>query len=207
MKFDDLPTFGGYPGDTDYPPIFNPYHNLDWSQGFSYAPPPSDPYPPISPPQLGVFVTNYSANVHPANVTSEPGPADDVDGEFGAGPNFFNSAFWINAYSAYLGCANAGPEDCELTINGFGYEPAFDNTVLVARQTAYQPACLGLINCELMQVTFSQDFRNLTGLQIIATVGDNPLKYTWYMDNLEVGWSDDSCEARQIRAADSGPGK
>ncbi|MCJ1391934.1 hypothetical protein MMC18_004801 [Xylographa bjoerkii] len=206
ITFDDLPSFGGYPGDTDYPPIFNPYHNLVWSLGFAYAPPPSDPYPPISPPQLGVFVTNQSVNVHPVNLTSPPGPGDDVDGELGAGPNFGNSAFWINAYSAYLGCANAGPEDCELTINGYGLDAAFANNVLVARQTAYQPPCVGLTNCALMKVTFTQDFQNLTGFQIIASVGTNPLMYTWYMDNLEVGWSDNSCEAGQIRAADSRSG-
>ncbi|MCJ1398743.1 hypothetical protein MMC11_001944 [Xylographa trunciseda] len=206
ITFDDLPTFGGSPGDTDYPPIFNPYHHLVWSQGFAYAPPPSDPFPPISPPQLAVFVTNQSANVHPVNLTSPPGPGDDVDGEFGAGPNFGNSAFWINAYSAYLGCANAGPEDCEMTINGYALDAAFANNVLVARQTVYQPPCVGLVNCALMKVTFTQDFQNLTGLQVIASVGTNPLMYTWYMDNLEVGWADNSCEAGTIRAVDSGTG-
>ncbi|MCJ1416726.1 hypothetical protein MMC32_003064 [Xylographa parallela] len=206
ITFDDLPTFGGYPGDTDYPPIFNPYHHLVWSVGFAYAPPPSDPYPPISPPQLGVFVNNQSANVHPVNLTSPPGPGDDVDGEFGAGPNFGNPAFWINAYSAYIGCANAGPEDCELTINGYGFDAVFANTVLVARQTTYQPPCVGLTNCALMKVNFNQDFRNLTGFQIIASVGTNPLMYTWYMDNLEVGWALNDCESATIRDVDSGSG-
>ncbi|MCJ1438142.1 hypothetical protein MMC27_007529 [Xylographa pallens] len=206
INFDDLPTFGGSPGDTDYPPIFNPYHHLIWSTGFAYAPPPSDPYPPISPPQLGVFVTNQSANVHPVNLTSPPGPGDDVDGEFGAGPNFGNPAFWINVYSAYIGCANAGPEDCELTINGYGFDAAFANTVLVARQTAYQPPCVGLTNCALMKVNFSQDFQNLTGFQIIASVGTNPLMYTWYIDNLEVGWALNDCESATIRDVDSGSG-
>ncbi|MCJ1287083.1 hypothetical protein MMC26_006431 [Xylographa opegraphella] len=206
ITFDDLPTFGGSPGDTDYPPIFSPYHHLVWALGFAYAPPPSDPYPPISPPQLGVFVTNMSANVHPVSLTSPPGPGDDVDGEFGAGPNFFNSAFWINAYSAYIGCENAGPEDCEITINGYGFDEAFANTVLVARQTAYQPPCVGLTNCTLMKVTFTEDFRNLTGFQIIASVGTNPMMYTWYMDNLEIGWALNDCESATIRDVDSGTG-
>ncbi|MCJ1382120.1 hypothetical protein MMC17_005232 [Xylographa soralifera] len=206
ITFDDLPTYGGSPGDTDYPPIFNRYHNLVWSLGFAYAPPPSDPYPPISPPQLGVFVTNQSANVHPVNLTSPPGPGDDVDGMFGAGPNFGNSAFWINAYSAYLGCANAGPDDCEITINGYGFDPVFANTVLVARQTAYQPPCVGLTDCTLIKVTFTQDFQNLTGLQIIASVGTNPLMYTWYVDNLEIGWTVNNCEAATNRYVDSGSG-
>ncbi|MCJ1475061.1 hypothetical protein MMC13_003721 [Lambiella insularis] len=201
IGFEDLPTFAGFPGDTDYPPIMNPYHSMYWSQGFAYTPPPTDPFAPISGSKLAVFVTNSSANVHPENTTKTPGPGDDVDGEFGAGPNFANEIFWFNAYSAYIGCADAGPLECMMTINGYGYDPAFKDVTLVARQTAYQAPCLGLDNCSLMLVTFGEDFRNLTGLQIIATVGSSPLLYTWYMDSLEIGWADASCQAGQIRAA------
>lgn len=171
-----------------------------WSQGFAYAPPPTDPFVPVSGSKLAVFVTNSSANVHPENTTHIPGPGDDVDGEFGAGPNFADSAFWFNAYSAYVGCANAGPLDCMMTINGYGYDPVFKDVTLVARQTAYQSPCIDLINCSLMPVTFSNDFRNLTAFQIIASVGSSPLLYTWYMDNFAMGWSDNSCAAGHLRA-------
>ena len=198
-KFDDLPVFAGVPGEADYPPIFNPYHDLFWAQGFAYAPPPEDPYTPISPPQLAVFVTDQSANVHPANITGPPGPGDDIDGQFGAGPRFANPVFWIDAFSAFVGCTNAGPEDCELTVNGFVYEKTFKNTVLYARQTFYQPPCPTLKNCELMHIEFGPDFRNLTSLQVIATVGKQTLLNTWYMDDLEVAWSDTSCAAAEQR--------
>jgi hypothetical protein len=173
---------------------------LYWSQGFAYAPPPSDPYAPISPPKLAVFVTDQSANVHPVNTTSPPGPGDDVDGQFGAGPNFANNAFWINAYSAYVGCANAGPAQCELTINGYGYEPNFGNTVLVARQTAYQPPCPGLVNCELLYIEFGPEFNALTSLQVVATLPGNATLVTWYMDNLAIGWTNTTCAAASERS-------
>ena len=50
----------------------------------------------------------------------------------------------------------------------------------------------------------NEEFRNLTGLQIVATVGTEPV--TWYADNIYVGWSNNSCaaiEERQVIAPDA----
>ena len=100
-----------------------------------------------------------------------------------------------------MGCSNEGPENCEITINGYGYEPEFDNTVLIARTTTYQLPCVGLVNCTLVQVEFGEEFRNLTALGIIASIGNSPLMQTWYMDNLMIGWSNNTCDAAEVRAA------
>ena len=109
------------------------------------------------------------------------------------------SAFWIDAYSAYLGCNNKGPADCELHIKGYTYEPAFQNVVLTAEQYVYQPACPALVNCTMIPVKFKHDFRNLTGIQVVATVQGTTEPIAWFMDDLKVGWSDNSCKAGALR--------
>lgn len=194
-QFDDLPKLSASPNTTNYPPIFSTYHKLFWANGFAYVPPPKDPYLPISPPQLAVFITDPTANVHADNSTV--GLGEEGYGEFGAGPRYAESAYWINAYSAYVGCNNTGPADCMITINGYTYEPHFKNVVLNALQVMYQPPCPTLTNCDFLSVTLNNDFRNLVGLQIVATVGEE--RVAWFMDDLEVGWSNNTCAAGKQR--------
>ncbi|MCJ1312133.1 hypothetical protein MMC25_005807 [Agyrium rufum] len=194
INFDDLPRFGAPPNDTDYPPLFSPYHHLAWAQGYAYAPPPKDPYQPISPPRLAVFVTDQNANVHSSNTTDGDGEAN---GAFGVGLALDNDALYFNVYSTNIGCQNAGPSQCQIRILGYIYEPYFQNQAVDAEQVFYQDPCPSLMNCALLPVTLNDEFLNLTTLQIIATVDDQPV--TWYMDNLQVGWSNNSCEAVEIR--------
>ncbi|MCJ1226207.1 hypothetical protein MMC12_002856 [Toensbergia leucococca] len=183
INFDDLPHFGEAPTANDYPPIFNPYHHLYFSQGFSYVPPPSDPFPPISPPQLGIYVVGRGSDA-----SDDDGGAELI-GELGAGPRASESEYWIDAYSAYLGCDNIGPANCIMTINGYNNYSDTRNVT----QTVTLPPCPGLVNCTLSLVTFADSFRNLTGLQLIATVGGRPI--SWYVDDLQLGWSNNTCAA------------
>lgn len=150
-------------------------------------PPPTDPFPPISGEQLAVY---RAADV---NVDGSPDAGLELYGEFGSGPRATDSAYWIDAYSVYLGCSNAGPSDCVIYING--YETA--HSTRIASQTVTQPPCPGLINCKLAKVSFNENFRNLSGIQIIAAVDRRPV--TWYMDDLELGWSNNTCEATTER--------
>lgn len=151
-------------------------------------PPPTDPFPPISGEQLAVY--RVDANT---NVDQSPDAGLELIGEFGSGPRATESAYWIDAYSVYMGCSNAGPDDCVITVNG--YDTA--SSTRVASQTVNQPPCPGLINCKLAKVSFNEDFRNLSGIQILAAVNRHPV--TWYMDELELGWSNNSCEATTER--------
>ncbi|KAI4132444.1 MAG: hypothetical protein LQ347_002574 [Umbilicaria vellea] len=185
ITFDDLPRFDAGPDNTDYPPLFSPYHDLFWSQGFAYAPPPSDPFLPISSPQLAVFIVNASANVH--SVDSSGG------GGFSAGLNVAESAFWVDAYGAYMGCNDGGPVECVVKILGYTYSSATDNPDPSFIQTVTLPPCPGLVNCTLTPVTFAADFRSLTGLEIIATIGGTPV--TWFLDDLRLRWSNNTCAA------------
>ncbi|KAI4164202.1 MAG: hypothetical protein LQ342_002166 [Letrouitia transgressa] len=188
VDFDDLPHFATFTNNTDIPPIFNPYRKLYFSGGYGYVPPPSDPYPPISPPQLAVF--NFYGNVS----SNSPNAGLELDGEIGAGPRASESAYWIDAYSAWLGCANAGPLDCQIAILGYD---AFNTRI--TSQTVRQPPCPGLQKCTLTQINFTDQFRELAGIQFEAFVDKKPVSF--YMDDLSLGWSNNSCAAQTERSS------
>ncbi|KAL8775118.1 MAG: hypothetical protein Q9209_000597 [Squamulea sp. 1 TL-2023] len=189
IDFDDLPHFSADASNTDIPPIFNPYRKLYFNGGFGYVPPPEDPFAPISPPQLAVY------NYHTDSSTSQSVDAGlELHGELGAGPRFSKSAYWIDAYSAWIGCANSGPTDCRIDLIGYD---AFNTPI--AMQTLLQPPCPGLVDCKLAQITFSNQFRDLAGLQILAYVNKTPI--TFYMDDLSLGWSNNTCEAQIERSS------
>ncbi|KAL9608720.1 MAG: hypothetical protein Q9167_006468 [Letrouitia subvulpina] len=188
LKFDDLPHFATFTDDTDIPPIFNPYRKLYFSGGYGYVPPPSDPYPPVSPPQLAVF--NFYGNVS----SNSPDAGLELDGEIGAGPRASESAYWIDAYSAWLGCANAGPFECQIDILGYD---AFNTRI--TSQSVRQPPCLGLKKCTLTQVYFTDQFRELAGIQFEAFINEKPVSF--YMDDLNLGWSNNSCAAQAERSS------
>ena len=191
VDFDDLPHFstGSDPNDTDTPPIFNPYRKLYWEEHFGYVPPPTDPFPPHSPPQLAVY-QEAGFNINPS-----PDAGLELVGEIGAGSRAADSAYWIDANSAWLGCANSGPGDCYIEARGYAY----GSNESIISQSFRQPPCPGLKNCSLALVEFAGGFRGLSGLQIIATVADEPV--TWYMDDLSLGWSNNTCAAQLERSS------
>ncbi|KAI4115878.1 MAG: hypothetical protein LQ345_003604 [Seirophora villosa] len=189
INFDDLPHFSTESALSDIPPIFNPYRKLFFNSGYGYVPPPNDPFPPISPPQLAVY------NYHNDSVSQTS--VDDglvLHGEIGAGPRVNQSAYWIDAYSTWIGCANEGPGEC--TINFIGYDRF---KTQMATQTVTQAYCPGLVNCKLGQVRLTDQFRQLAGLQILAYVDETPV--TFYMDDLSLGWSNNSCAAQLQRSS------
>ena len=188
IDFDDLPHFSTGPTDTDVPPIFNPYRKLFFDGNFGYVPPPSDPFPPHSPPQLAIYREGEGAGV-----TGSPDEGLELNGEIGAGPRALDSAYWIDASSAWLGCNNGGQADCTITINGY----TNGSTVPIVTQTVTQPPCLK--NCSLALVKFHEDFVGLTGLQILAAVADRPV--TWYMDDLSLAWTNNTCAAQLERSS------
>ncbi|KAL8845860.1 MAG: hypothetical protein Q9221_009003 [Calogaya cf. arnoldii] len=189
IDFDDLPQFSADAGNTDIPPIFNPYRKLYFNGGFGYVPPPDDPFAPISPPQLAVY--NYPTD---SSTSLSPNAGLELRGELGAGPRLHESVYWIDAYTAWIGCANGGSTECR--INLIGYD-ALNSTI--ATQTILQPPCPGLVDCKFAQITFSDQFRELAGLQILADVDEVPV--TFYMDDLSLGWSNNTCAAQLERSS------
>ncbi|KAL9083061.1 MAG: hypothetical protein Q9165_008685 [Trypethelium subeluteriae] len=203
VNFDDLPA-GPVPTDNtnttdpldseDEPAIFSPFHDLFFSNGFYYVPPPSDPYRPSSPPQLAVFLPNK---------TGQPLDHPDIGtlytGELGAGPDSASSAFAFNAYSARLGCDWRGPSDCTMHIYGYRYDVAMGNQTQVAHQMAELPACVSGSGCELTLTTFTAEFVNVTGVRFEA-VGGSGEALKWFMDDLALGWANNTCAAAGERA-------
>lgn len=117
-------------------------------------------------------------------------------GGVGSGPRANYSAYWFDAYSAWLGCANGGADHCTITIKG--YTNGNNNNATVSHIVT-QPPCPGLENCSLALVSFDEGFRSLTTLQIIATVDEQAVN--WYMDDLELSWSNNSCAAQLVRSS------
>lgn len=151
-------------------------------------PPPSVPFLPHSGEQLAIYRAGSGLNVN-----GSPGAGLELVGEFGSGPRAPYSAFWIDAFSFWIGCENEGPSDCELTINGY----ELSSSTRTAFQDVTIPPCPGLENCELTYVELGDDFRNLTGLQILAAV-DRQLT-VYYLDDVSLAWSNNSCAAQAQR--------
>jgi hypothetical protein len=137
--------------------------------------------------------------VHSENYTGQLQPYQDVNGMFGAGDNYANSAFWFNAESAWIGCENPGPGLTLLTVSGYRFISEAQGTGLKVRQNFYQPPCAAQKNCPLLPLDFGPNFTNLSALQIEATLHGSSVPVTWYMDDLQLTWSNNSCEAIQER--------
>jgi hypothetical protein len=181
VNFDDLPIVSADENSTQYAPFKNPYHNLFWSEGFSYVPLPKDPYLPVSPPHLGVFIVDGSANLHSENFTGRVPSDNQVNGGFGAGPNFKDSAFWFNAYTASIGCNDTGPEPCDVRVSGFQYDENRDESHVRFRENYTITACTQPYGCKLREIGFGIHFRNLTSLQIVAYKKGTEIPISWFM--------------------------
>jgi len=113
-------------------------------------------------------------------------------GEFGNGYTESLGCFNFNAYSASLGCDSQSPP-CLFQISGVRYDAATQTEQTVTTRVVPISACPGTSNCPLIPVMFDNSFTNLTGVRINATV-DGVAK-SWWMDDVSLGWSDDSCDA------------
>lgn len=115
----------------------------------------------------------------------------------------YSEYFNFNAYGASMGCNSTGP-DCVFTFSGWkiDLDPATFTSNgpvqnLVTQQVLTVPACPAQKNCTLTPLTLDNTFQNLTGVAINATVAGQPTN--WFMDDLELGWFDNSCNASLYR--------
>ncbi|KAK0900740.1 hypothetical protein LTS16_014524 [Friedmanniomyces endolithicus] len=191
MTFDDLPNFVPNKQNktdiTQAPPIPNPYHHLTFSNGYVYGPQPSVPYLPSSAPHLAVFLANGSGMM-----ASSMQP-----GEVGDGPYESMSAFWFDAFSAFMGCDNAGPGLCTIVFTGYTWSPDAKNEIATYTQNATVAPCPSLVNCQLQQVSFPTSFRGLSGVRMQAFVGNEPRMF--FVDDMKLGWSNNTCQAGLTR--------
>lgn len=164
---------------------------MHFSDGFVYAPPPSLPFLPVSPPHLVMFVANETGDNNNHN------DGGRLAGEIGAGIRRSSSAFWFNAYHAYLGCDNHSAHPCKLQITGLVYQEQTKSEVAAFHQTVSILPCLLPDNCELKQIHFDSSMKALSSLRIQASANDEPV--SWFMDNLALGWSNNTCAAGLLR--------
>lgn len=196
LGWDDEPIFDPSPTDPImFPPVFNPYHHLFFSNGYAFAPPPSAPFKPITPPHMAVFLPNASSQD-----IGSPSAAGARPGELGAGPRAYMSAYWFNIDSAYIGCDNGGPAGCLVEFVGFEYDATGSTQTaekIAATHSQTLSGCPGFKNCTLARISLPATFTALSGLQIRATVSNAPVLF--WLDNLSMGWYNNTCEAGLLR--------
>ncbi|KAJ4992318.1 hypothetical protein SVAN01_02337 [Stagonosporopsis vannaccii] len=168
----------------------NPYHHLFYANGFTYVPDKWEPYPAMSQPNVAMFLP-LTGRLLP----NTPFAGTLLPGEIGAGPRSSVTAYWFNAYSGYFGCALSGGTPCTLRISGYRYDAVVREEVLVVEQNATLPACYGYINCRLTRVFFNEQFRGLSGIQFNAFTYRAGIPQVHVMDDLQLGWYNNSCSA------------
>lgn len=137
-----------------------------------------------------MFVPNFTLNS--SNPNSGPNAADSgFAGDIANGDHGLTGCFQFNFYGASVGCDSTGP-DCVFKFTGLRYDPATGNNTEVARHIHKVAACPGLDNCSLVPIDLVDTFKDLTVLRVSVTVANQPK--IWFMDDLRMGWFDNSCE-------------
>lgn len=84
-----------------------------------------------------------------------------------------------------------------MQISGLVYQKGTDSEVAAFHQNVTLPPCLSSEKCQLEQVQFPQSMRGLSGIRIQAFVGNE--RRSWFMDNLALGWYNNTCDAGLLR--------
>ena len=192
INFDGIPSLVmSDTGSGTAAPLFNPYHQFEFSDGFTVNPPPKDAYNPSSPPLLLKFT--------PLSSRPQAGPADaehHITGQISSGDHTLTDCFNFNFYGGFFGC-NSTESDCDFTFSGYRFDIHERREILVNTQTGSVQACPAQTDCILVPVLVDEGFKNLTHLRINATVEGEPK--SWWVDDLKLGWFDNSCETGKRR--------
>ncbi|PMD42827.1 hypothetical protein L207DRAFT_457357 [Hyaloscypha variabilis F] len=193
LTFDDIPPLSvsdPNPNDVTPEPVFNPYHQFDFSDGFVVVPPPTAKYLPTSKPLFIEFIPNF--NINGTDPMAGPNTLEyGYSGDIGNGDHGVTGCFGFNMYGATFGCDSNGPP-CEFSFTGFRYNNTTGNTTAVTSQRVNIKACPTLSNCTLIPISLDNTFRDLDSVRINVTVASAPK--IWWMDNLRLGWFDNSCK-------------
>lgn len=197
-QFDDIPPLSvsdPNPNDVEPEPVFNPYHQFDFSDGFVVVPPPTAPYLPSSKPLFTEFIPDF--NVNGTDPMAGPNTAEyGYSGDIGNGDHGLTGCFGFNMYGASFGCDSRGPP-CVFSFTGFRLDKSTGNTTAITSQTISIPACPALANCTLTPITLNNSFKDLDSIRINVTVANEPK--IWWMDDLRLGWYDNSCKTGLCR--------
>ncbi|POS83152.1 hypothetical protein EPUL_005442, partial [Erysiphe pulchra] len=109
LNFDDIPplAIGNEPYDSVQPmPLFNPYHQFDFSNGFAVVPPPTSPYLPSSKPLLLEYIPNVVSSNNEnrqLNITQNT-LGQGISAGIGNGDHGRTGCFSFNVMGASFGC-------------------------------------------------------------------------------------------------------
>lgn len=81
-----------------------------------------------------------------------------------------------------------------MSVNGY----KLSSSIRTAFLDVTVPPCGAARGCQLTYVELGEDFRNLVGVQILASV-DRELT-DFYLDDVSLAWSNNTCAAQQQRA-------
>ena len=168
-------------------PVFNPYHQFDFSEGFTVVPPPTDPFLPSSIPMMLEFIPSFiiGGDRRGPNTAEESFSGQISDGDQG-----LTGCFAFNIYCAAFGC-NSTVQPCDFTFTGVQYDVATGVVTAITSQVISIPACPVLANCSLKSIVLDDTFVDLNAVQIKASAAGASLG--WWMDDLELGWFNNSC--------------
>lgn len=196
FQFENLPVFSTNNNDTtDFPPIFNPYNHFYWGAGWSFVPPPQDPFPPHSGSRLGQFVQSPKFN-H----TGSPNAGLIEPSAFGCGPRNYNDNYWFNARSAWVGCDNNATSaytTCDFVATGYQWDNTTRTEKVAVTQHFTIPPCPDFKDCHLRPISFNYQFYRLSRLSFYANV-KGQIKSFW-VDDISLSWFNNSCEAGLAR--------
>ncbi|KAL9108386.1 MAG: hypothetical protein Q9227_006846 [Pyrenula ochraceoflavens] len=196
LGFDDLPKYSPPNNDTaPTPPIFNPHDLLFFSDGWSYVPPPNDPFPPQAGSLLAEFINATSAN---SSTTNSPDAGALHDGSFGAGPRASSDMFWLNVTSAYVGCNNSqAAVNCDFEVKGYHYDEVSQKEQQDTRFAVPISGCQDFQNCHLQFVDFGDLFTGVSSIGFSASV--NGTAVNWFIDSIAMSWWNTTCAAGLYR--------
>jgi len=170
-------------------PLFAPYHYFNFGEDISVVPLPVVPYVAETLPELLEFWYD-SDTIHHAPLNGTIFAYDLSQGNHGC--------YQFNVYGASMGCNSTNGFDCKFTFTGAYTGPAGPTSV-VATQSITVPACktLSQDNCHLVPITLDPTFTGLTTLTVGVTVDGVPA--SWWMDDLALGWTNNTCDAATCR--------
>lgn len=115
---------------------------------------------------------------------------------FGNGPDHSNDCFSFDFFGAHLGC-DSDDADCDFTFTGMTFDSEAQKEVKALSQTVHVPACRQTEGCELQHVSVD-NFKGLSSVLVDVKVDGE--EQTWWADDLELGWSDNTCGMANCRS-------
>jgi hypothetical protein len=177
--------------------IISPYHHFCWGDGWSYVPPPSDPYPPQSGKMLGQFEPDV-------NGTQSQSPMNIPPSSFGDGSRRADNNYWFSATTAWVGCDNGSnnlSDTCDFVATSYQWDEYTQTEVVAATQHFKIPPCPNLVQCQLSMITFNYLFYKMTALSFYANV-QGQISGFW-IDSIGMDWYNNTCAAGQARISNA----